>query len=106
MSIMPFGYPVIMAPHRDWTRRGVGRALLWWPFTAFVLTAAFPAVAVPAVVGAGVLLVLVGLVGGAIGRARRARRLRRAGRSPGAIPRAVVEGSDAGSTGEPDTRAA
>lgn len=75
-----------MPPHRDWTRRGVGRALLWWPFTAFLLVAAFPGVAVPAMVGSGVALVAVGLVGGALGRWWRARRLRRAGRTIGAIP--------------------
>lgn len=64
-------------PHRDWTRHGVGRALLWWPFAAFVAVAAFPTLAVPGVVASGVLLIAVGLVSGAVGRLRRVRRLRR-----------------------------
>ncbi|MBW0105285.1 hypothetical protein [Pseudonocardia sp. KRD291] len=72
----------------------MGRALLWWPFTAFALVAAFPAIAVPAMVGSGVLLVLIGLVGGALGKRWRARRLRRAGRTIGALPRTVAEGPD------------
>ncbi|WP_130291530.1 hypothetical protein [Pseudonocardia sediminis] len=71
----------------------MGRALLWWPFTAFLLVAAFPAIAVPAMVGSGVFLVVVGLVGGALGRQWRARKLRQAGRTVGAIPRAVADGS-------------
>lgn len=82
----------------------MGRALLWWPWTAFLLAAAFPAVAIPAALGSGVFLVLVGLVGDALGRGRRARRLRRAGRRLGAIPRAVTSG--VAPAEEPDTRAA
>lgn len=83
----------------------MGRALLWWPFTAFLLVAAFPAVAVPAMAGSGVLLVLVGLVGGAVSRRWRARRLRRAGRTVGAAPRtvAVAPWRDAPSGGAPAT---
>ncbi|MET0187666.1 MAG: hypothetical protein ABW212_01615 [Pseudonocardia sediminis] len=73
----------------------MGRALLWWPFTAFLLVAAFPAIAVPAMVGSGVFLVVIGLVGGALGRQWRARKLRQAGRTVGAIPRAVADGSTA-----------
>ena len=81
-----------MPPHRDWTRHGVGRALLWWPFTAFVAVAAFPALAVPGVVATGVLLIVVGLVGGAVGRRRRERRLREARRAVTAFaPRRVRE---------------
>lgn len=95
-----------MPTHRDWTRRGVGRALLWWPFTAFLLAAAFPAVAIPAALGSGVFLVLVGLVGGALGRGWRARKLRRAGRRLEAIPRPAAEASAVASAEEPDTRAA
>lgn len=81
-----------MPPHRDWTRHGVGRALLWWPLTAFVVAAAFPAFAVPGMIASGALLMIVGLVGGAVGRRRRTRRLRRAARevTPFA-PRAVRE---------------
>jgi hypothetical protein len=65
-----------MPSHRDWTRHGVGRALLWWPFTAFVAVAAFPALAVPGVVLTGAFLIVIGFVGGAVGRRRRARRVR------------------------------
>ena len=61
-----------MPPHRDWTRRGAGRALLYWPLVAFLLVAAFPALAVPLVVGSGFGLVVIGTVGGAVGRLRRA----------------------------------
>ncbi|MDN5916780.1 MAG: hypothetical protein L0I76_17010 [Pseudonocardia sp.] len=71
----------------------MGRALLWWPFTAFLLVAAFPAVAVPAMVGSGLFLIVVGLVGGALGRRWRAHLLRRAGRTIGAVPPAVAETS-------------
>lgn len=82
-----------MPSHRDWTRHGVGRALLWWPFTAFVAVAAFPALAVPGVVVTGALLVVVGVVGGAVSRRRRTRREREARRhvTPFA-PRRVREG--------------
>jgi hypothetical protein len=65
-----------MPPHRDWTRHGVGRALLWWPFMAFVAVAVFPALAVPGVILTGTFLVVVGVVGGMIGRRRRALRER------------------------------
>lgn len=82
----------------------MGRALLWWPLTAFLLAAAFPAVAIPAALGSGGFLVLVGLVGGAFGRGLRARRMRRAGRRLGTIPRAVTP--DVVVEEEPDTRAA
>jgi hypothetical protein len=81
-----------MPPHRDWTRHGVGRALLWWPFTAFVAVAAFPALAVPGVVVSGALLIVVGLVGGAVRLRRRIQRLRQARQAVTPFaPRAVRE---------------
>lgn len=67
-----------MPPHRDWTRRGAGRALLYWPLVAFILAAAFPALAVPLVVGSGLTLLTLGSVGGFAGKRWRARRLARA----------------------------
>lgn len=70
-----------MAPHRDWTRRGAGRALLYWPLVAFLLAAAFPAIAVPLVVGSGFGLLTIGMIGGVAGRRRRARKLARARRA-------------------------
>lgn len=69
-----------MPPHRDWTRRGAGRALLYWPLVAFLLAAAFPALAVPLVLGSGVTLLVLGMVGGVLGKRWRARRLARARR--------------------------
>ncbi|TCK21289.1 hypothetical protein [Pseudonocardia endophytica] len=63
-----------MPVHRDWTRHGVGRALLWWPFLAFVAVAAFPALAVPGMIVTGVFLIVVGVVGGAVRQYRRDRR--------------------------------
>lgn len=76
-----------MPPHRDWTRRGAGRALLYWPLAAFLLAAAFPALAVPLAVGSGVGLAVLGVLGGAIGKRWRALRLHRARR---AAPRAAA----------------
>lgn len=84
----------------------MGRALLWWPFTAFLMVAAFPAIAVPAMVGSGVALILVGLVGGVLGRLWRTHKLRRAGRTIGtpatgtSTPPAIP--SDAAAGDEPD----
>jgi len=80
--------------HRDWTRHGVGRSLLWWPFLAFGLVAVFPGAGVLAVVGSGAGLALLGLVGD-IG-ARMLRRRPRPAAPPAAAP--VVD--------EPGTRAA
>lgn len=84
----------------------MGRALLYWPLTAFVLAAAFPTVAVPAIVVSGAVLVVLGFVGGALGKHWRARRLRRAGRKLGALPRAVADAADPSPKGRPGTRAA
>lgn len=64
-----------MPPHRDWTRRGAGRALLYWPLTAFLLAAAFPALAVPLVLASGLTLLVLGLLGGILGKRWRARKL-------------------------------
>ncbi|MEV1295461.1 hypothetical protein [Pseudonocardia sp. NPDC049635] len=69
-----------MPPHRDWTRRGVGRALLYWPLVAFLLVAAFPAAAVPLVMVSGFALLILGLVGSFAGKRWRARRLAKARR--------------------------
>ena len=69
-----------MPPHRDWTRRGAGRALLYWPLTAFLLVAAFPAYSVVLVIASGILLPALGLVAGLAGKRWRARKLARARR--------------------------
>lgn len=69
----------------------MGRALLYWPLTAFLLVATFPAAAVPVVVGSGLGLVVIGLVGGALDTRWRAHRLRRAGRRLGPAPRTVAD---------------
>lgn len=74
-----------MPPHRDWTRRGAGRALLYWPLVAFLLAAAFPALAVPLVLGSGLALLMLGVVGGMLGKRWRARKLARARRAVGGI---------------------
>lgn len=70
-----------MPPHRDWTRRGAGRALLYWPLTAFLLVAAFPAYSVVLVIASGILLPTLGLVAGLAGKRWRARKLARARRA-------------------------
>lgn len=69
-----------MPPHRDWTRRGAGRALLYWPLTAFLLVAAFPAYSVVLVIASGILLPTLGLMAGLAGKRWRARKLARARR--------------------------
>ncbi|MEQ3554663.1 hypothetical protein WIS52_29715 [Pseudonocardia nematodicida] len=84
-----------MPPHRDWTRRGAGRALLYWPIVAFLLVAAFPAVAVPLMIGSGFALLTIGLVGGMIGKRRRARKLARARQAPADVVRPAVPAADA-----------
>lgn len=66
-----------MPPHRDWTRRGAGRALLYWPLTSFLLAAAFPALAVQLVLGSGLALLVLGTVAGMIGKRWRAFKLAR-----------------------------
>ncbi|GAA1384886.1 hypothetical protein GCM10009613_16420 [Pseudonocardia kongjuensis] len=83
-----------MPPHRDWTRRGVGRALLYWPLVAFLLVAAFPAVAVPLVIVSGFALLFLGLVGGFAGKRWRARRLARARRALAELADQVTPGTD------------
>ncbi|BBG03384.1 MULTISPECIES: hypothetical protein [Pseudonocardia] len=82
-----------MPPHRDWTRRGVGRALLYWPLVAFLLVAAFPAVAVPLVIVSGFGLLFLGLIGGFAGKRWRARRLARARRAVAELAEQVAPGA-------------
>jgi hypothetical protein len=91
-----------MPPHRDWTRRGAGRALLYWPLVAFILAAAFPALAVPLVVGSGFALLALGLVGGFAGKRWRARRLARARRVVSGIAEDVLPGHPAPASGRAD----
>ncbi|OLM17553.1 MULTISPECIES: hypothetical protein [unclassified Pseudonocardia] len=93
-----------MPPHRDWTRRGAGRALLYWPLVAFILAAAFPALAVPLVVGSGLALLALGLVGGFAGKRWRARRLARARRIVADIAEDVLPGPAPEAADDPDER--
>lgn len=92
-----------MPPHRDWTRRGAGRALLYWPLVAFLLAAAFPALAIPLVVGSGVGLLAIGMIGGATGRRWRARKLARARRAVAELGEQARP--DSGRTAAADARA-
>ncbi|WP_224386359.1 hypothetical protein [Pseudonocardia sp. ICBG1293] len=93
-----------MPPHRDWTRRGAGRALLYWPLTAFLLVAAFPAYSVVLVIASGILLPTLGLVAGLAGKRWRARRLARARRllSDAAEPLLPTAGGTTGPAAESD----
>jgi hypothetical protein len=56
----------------EWTRRGPGRFLLWWPFFAFALVALFPGAGILPIVASGAGLSLLGVA--AAGVARLARR--------------------------------
>jgi hypothetical protein len=54
--------------HRDWTRHGPGRTLLWWPFVAFALMAVFPDAGILPIVLSGLALAALGVFGGAAAR--------------------------------------
>jgi hypothetical protein len=95
-----------MPPHRDWTRRGAGRALLYWPLVAFILAAAFPALAVPLVLGSGLALLALGLVGGFAGKRWRARKLARARRVVADIAEDVLPGAGPEAPADADGRSA
>jgi hypothetical protein len=89
--------------HRDWTRHGPGRFLLWWPFLSFVLMAVLPDAGIVPIVASGAGLALLGVVAALGARVLRRRiLLHRAAAVPAALPAPqgmVVEG-------EPPARAA
>lgn len=92
--------------HRDWTRHGPGRFLLWWPFLSFASMAALPNAGIAPIVASGAGLALVGVVAALAARiVGRWILLHRAGTAPAALGpgRAVGEGAAAAATVVPGT---
>jgi hypothetical protein len=76
--------------HRDWTRHGPGRFLLWWPFLSFALMAALPNAGIVPIVASGAALALFGVVAALAARVLRRRiLLHRAATAPAALPEAA-----------------
>lgn len=75
------------AEHPEWTRRGPGRFLLWWPFLSFVLMAVLPDAGIVPIVASGAGLAVLGLVARVAARVLHRRiLLHRAAGRPAALP--------------------